>query len=52
MNKLALIIGANGQDASYMAEFLVEKGYELHGTIRRNSVPESQTTRIEHRKIY
>jgi GDPmannose 4,6-dehydratase len=48
MNKLALIIGANGQDASYMAEFLVEKGYEVHGTIRRNSVPESQTTRIEH----
>jgi GDPmannose 4,6-dehydratase len=48
MDKLALIIGANGQDASYMAEFLIEKGYEVHGTIRRNSVPESQTTRIEH----
>jgi GDPmannose 4,6-dehydratase len=48
MNKKALIIGANGQDASYMAEFLIEKGYEVHGTIRRNSVPESQTTRIEH----
>jgi GDPmannose 4,6-dehydratase len=46
--KIALILGANGQDASYMAEFLVEKGYEVHGTIRRNSVPESQTTRIEH----
>lgn len=43
----ALIIGANGQDASYLSEFLIEKGYELHGTIRRNSVPESQTTRIE-----
>ncbi len=48
MNKIALIIGANGQDASYMAEFLIEKGYNVHGTIRRNSVPESQTTRIEH----
>ena len=46
--KTALIIGANGQDASYMAEFLIEKGYIVHGTIRRNSVPESQTTRIEH----
>jgi GDPmannose 4,6-dehydratase len=31
MNKTALIIGANGQDASYMAELLVEKGYEVHG---------------------
>jgi GDPmannose 4,6-dehydratase len=48
MNKLALIIGANGQDASYLAEFLLEQGYNVHGTIRRNSVPESQTTRIQH----
>jgi GDPmannose 4,6-dehydratase len=46
--KSALIIGANGQDASYLAEFLIEKDYEIHGTIRRNSVPESQTTRINH----
>lgn len=45
--KKALIIGANGQDASYLAELLNEKGYEIHGTIRRNSVPESQTSRIE-----
>lgn len=43
----ALITGANGQIASYMAELLIEKGYDVHGTIRRNSVPESQTTRIE-----
>jgi len=43
----ALIIGANGQDASYLAELLLEKGYTVHGTIRRNSVPESQTTRIQ-----
>lgn len=46
--KKALIIGANGQDASYLAEFLIEKGYEVTGTVRRNSVPESQTTRIDH----
>ena len=45
--KRALITGANGQSASYLAEFLLEKGYEIFGTIRRNSVPESQTTRIE-----
>lgn len=45
--KKALIIGANGQDASYLAEFLLEKNYEVIGTVRRNSVPESQTTRIE-----
>lgn len=45
--KTALITGANGQDASYLAELLIEKGYIVHGTIRRNSVPESQTTRIE-----
>lgn len=45
--KTALIIGANGQDASYLAEFLLEKGYHVTGTVRRNSVPESQTTRIE-----
>lgn len=48
MKKTALIIGANGQDASYLAEFLLEMGYQVHGTIRRNSVPESQTTRIQH----
>lgn len=46
--KTALIIGANGQDASYLAEFLLDKNYKVHGTIRRNSVPESQTTRIQH----
>ena len=45
--KRGLILGANGQDASYLAELLLEKGYEVFGTIRRNSVPESQTTRIE-----
>lgn len=47
-HKKALIVGANGQDASYLAEFLLNKEYEVHGTVRRNSVPESQTSRIEH----
>lgn len=45
--KTALIIGANGQDASYLSEFLLSKNYKIYGTIRRNSVPESQTSRIE-----
>jgi GDPmannose 4,6-dehydratase len=47
MRKTALIMGANGQDASYLAELLISKDYIVHGTVRRNSVPESQTTRIE-----
>ena len=38
MNKTALITGITGQDGSYLAEFLLEKGYEVHGTIRRSSV--------------
>src|SRR5271157_4137506 len=46
-NKKALITGANGQSASYLEEFLSEQGYEVHGTIRRSSTPEFQTTRIK-----
>ena len=38
MKKIALITGITGQDGSYLAEFLLEKGYEVHGTIRRSSV--------------
>jgi len=45
--KIALITGINGQDGSYLAEFLLEKGYEVHGTLKRNSVSENQTSRIE-----
>ena len=37
-NKIALITGITGQDGSYLAEFLLEKGYDVHGTIRRSSV--------------
>jgi GDPmannose 4,6-dehydratase len=46
--KKALITGINGQDGSYLAELLLEKGYEVWGTIKRNSVSETQTTRIDH----
>lgn len=38
MSKVALITGITGQDGSYLAEFLLEKGYEVHGVIRRSSV--------------
>jgi len=47
MNKVALITGINGQDGSYLAEFLLEKGYEVWGTIKRNSVAENQTSRLD-----
>lgn len=45
-NKIALITGINGQDGSYLAELLLEKGYEVHGTLKRNSVAENQTSRL------
>jgi GDPmannose 4,6-dehydratase len=45
--KTALITGINGQDGSYLAEFLLEKGYKVHGTLKRNSVAENQTARLE-----
>lgn len=44
--KKALITGITGQDGSYLAEFLLEKGYEVHGIVRRSSVPTTQ--RIDH----
>ena len=50
MNKIALITGINGQDGSYLAEFLLKKGYEVWGTVKRNSVAENQTSRLD--KIY
>ena len=46
MSKTALITGITGQDGSYLAEFLLEKGYEVHGIIRRSS--SFNTARIEH----
>ena len=44
--KKALITGITGQDGSYLAEFLLEKGYEVHGVTRRASI--SNTLRIDH----
>ena len=46
MSKIALITGITGQDGSYLAEFLLEKGYEVHGIVRRASI--SNTVRIDH----
>ena len=45
--KKALITGINGQDGSYLSELLIEKGYEVWGTVKRNSVSETQSSRIE-----
>jgi GDPmannose 4,6-dehydratase len=45
--KKSLITGINGQDGSYLAEFLVSKGYEVWGTVKRNSVSETQSNRID-----
>ena len=47
MKKVALITGINGQDGSYLAELLLNKGYEVHGTLKRNSVSENQTSRLD-----
>jgi len=44
--KKALVTGITGQDGSYLAEFLLEKGYEVHGIVRRASI--SNTARIDH----
>ena len=45
MQKTALITGITGQDGSYLAEFLLAKGYEVHGLTRRHSI--SNTSRID-----
>ena len=46
MDKVALITGITGQDGSYLAELLLEKGYEVHGIVRRSSL--INTHRIDH----
>lgn len=46
MKKVALITGITGQDGSYLAELLIEKGYEVHGIVRRHST--ISTSRIDH----
>ena len=43
MNKTALITGINGQDGSYLTELLLDKGYEVWGILKRNSVAENHT---------
>jgi GDPmannose 4,6-dehydratase len=50
MQKRALITGITGQDGSYLAEFLLEKGYEVHGIVRRVAIedPERRLWRINH----
>ena len=45
--KKAVITGINGQDGSYLAEFLLDKGYEVWGLLKRNSVAENQTYRLD-----
>ena len=44
--KIALITGVTGQDGSYLSEFLIKKGYEVHGVIRKSS--SFNTSRIDH----
>ena len=46
MNKRALITGVTGQDGAYLADFLINKGYEVHGIKRRTSI--INTSRIDH----
>ena len=46
--KKAFITGIAGQDGSYLAEYLLSLGYEVHGMIRRNSTPEHQESRVNH----
>ena len=48
MKKKAFITGINGQDGSYLAEYLLEKDYEVYGIVRRNSIAEHQESRIDH----
>ena len=45
--RTALITGINGQDGSYLTELLLEKGYDVHGILKRNSVAENQTARLD-----
>jgi len=46
--KKAFITGINGQDGSYLAEYLLSKDYKVYGIVRRNSIAEHQESRIDH----
>ena len=48
MKKKAFITGINGQDGSYLAEYLLSLDYEVHGMVRRNSMSENQDSRVIH----
>lgn len=48
MGKKAFITGINGQDGSYLSEYLLSLGYEVHGMVRRNSMAENQDSRVGH----
>ena len=48
MTKKAFITGINGQDGSYLSEYLLEKDYKVYGIVRRNSIAEHQESRIDH----
>ena len=48
MNKKILLSGATGQDGSFLAEYLLSLGYEVHGIIRRHSSTKYQTNRLDH----
>ena len=49
MSKRVVITGITGQDGSYLAEFLLQQGYEVHGMLRRSSA--DNTGRIEHLRV-
>jgi GDPmannose 4,6-dehydratase len=50
MAKTALITGITGQDGSYLAEFLLDKGYQVYGLVRRLSSPRWQTINIAEKR--
>ena len=51
MPRKALITGITGQDGSYLAEFLLQKGYEVHGMVRRSSTESSERIERLHGRI-
>ena len=48
MKNVALITGIAGQDGSYLSEHLIDRGYEVHGVVRRQSTAENQESRLDH----
>ena len=48
MTKKAFITGISGQDGSYLSEYLLSLGYEVHGIVRSNSTAENQENRVHH----